>query len=59
MVHAAGGEMMWGIFSFIMTASRNITHNVTKLKSSLDSFFNMTSSSLDSNGVHKYHISIQ
>ncbi len=40
------------------TSSR-IMHHVTKLKSSQTGFFNMTMSSLYSNGLHSHQISIQ
>ncbi len=47
----------YSVLIFWCTSSR-IMHNITKLKSSQTGFLNMTMSSLYSNGLHSYQISI-
>ncbi len=50
---------MTTVYHLLMTTSSKIMHHVTKLKSSQTGFWNMTMSSLYSNGLHSHQISIQ
>ncbi len=50
---------MTAVYPFLMVTSTRITHHVTKLRKSQTGFLNMIMSSLNSNGLHSYQISIQ
>ncbi len=50
---------MTTVYTSSDATSSRILHHVTKLKSSLTGFLNMTMSSLYSNGLHSHQISIQ